>query len=1065
MHYTSRCNCLTLPSHTEVAMIALHAIWSSESSLCMWGEDSSLASRLPKRARHEPKNIKPRSHPFACDSDWLREAISRLNEVPDGLAVTSLALLLPGTSFAPQASPHLFREEDVEIKDGSGLVSWSVPALALSPRDCLDLLLSLPEGSPPGVAIGDSLRFFSEVAKLALEFVARGRMIPTLTIRDELFHALWRPVAVDESDSERLRLLVRSMPAVCRAEFVGSSLEGRMPDAILRDMTERLVDATVRQMLTGWSPLPPLRKKRLSASEAWIAALTSEQGIVDANSNELIKLQKALNEWGRPGLSAAQASLRTCFRLSSPDEIIGRKPKAAVAVPANGAWRLEFLLQATDDKSLLVPAEVVWRSRGEALTFSARRLESPQERLLEDLGRAARLYPELEPGLKTAKPVGLDLDAHGAYRFLREAAPLLEQSGFGVLVPPWWKKPTVRLGVKLKAKPKDDSKKLSSGLLGLDSICRYEWEIALGDEKLSFDDFLKLASLKVPLVRVRGQWVELKQEEIEAALTFFKKRATTGEMTAVEALRMGLGLESSQVGLPVTGIEAEGWLTGLLQDNGKHRIEPLKTPGGFSGKLRPYQERGLSWLAYLNRLRLGACLADDMGLGKTIQLLALLIAEPQGNGNGKMERIGPTLLICPMSVVGNWQREAQRFVPELRIHVHHGAERLSGIKFRKVVKSTDLVITTYALAARDQKLLEAVEWARVALDEAQNIKNSAAKQTQAIRSFKSPHRVALTGTPVENRLSEMWSIMQFLNPGLLGSAKDFHTRFSIPIERYRDEERASLLKRVTGPFILRRLKTDKSIIKDLPDKIEMKTFCNLTREQASLYQAVVDEMMEKIEASESIQRKGLVLASLMKLKQVCNHPAHMLQDGSSLGGRSGKLARLEEMVEEVLAEGDRALCFTQFAEMGHMLKQYLQEQFGREALFLHGGTTKRARDQMVSRFQQEDGPSIFILSLKAGGTGLNLTAAQHVIHFDRWWNPAVEDQATDRAFRIGQKRNVQVRKFVCVGTVEERIDQMIEQKKELRERILGTGEAWLTELSTAQIRELVALSADAVSEG
>ena len=1045
-------------------MIALHAIWSSESSLCLWGEDSSLAGNLSKSARRGHGNTKPRSHPFACDPDWLREAISQLNEVPAGFNITSLTLLLPGTSFAPQASPHLFRE-DVAINDGSGLISWNVPSLALSPRDCLDLLLSLPEGSPPGVAIGDSLRFFSEVAKLALELVTRGRMIPTLARRNELFHAIWRPLADDESDSERLRLLVQSMPAVCRAEFVDESLEGRMPDAILRDMTERLVDATVRQMLGGWSPLPPPRKKRPSACEAWVAALTSERGIVDADSNELIKLQKALNEWGRPAISTAQAPLRTCFRLSSPDEISGRKPKSAGAAQADGSWRLEFLLQATDDKSLLVPAEVVWKTRGEVLTFSAQRLENPQEKLLEDLGRAARLFPELELGLKTAKPVGLDLDAHSAYRFLREAAPLLEQSGFGVLVPSWWKKPTMRLGAKLKAKPKDDGKKLSSGLLGLDSICEYEWEIALGDEKLSFDDFLKLASLKVPLVRVRGQWVELKQEEIEAALTFFKKRTTAGEMTAVEALRTGLGLESSQVGLPVTGIEAEGWLTGLLQDNGKHCIEPLSTPGRFSGKLRPYQERGLSWLAYLNRLRLGACLADDMGLGKTIQLLALLIAERQGTGNSKLERIGPTLLICPMSVVGNWQREAERFVPDLRVHVHHGAERLSGSRFRKVVKNSDLVITTYALAARDQKLLDAIEWARVVLDEAQNIKNPGAKQTQAIRSFKSPHRVALTGTPVENRLSELWSIMQFLNPGLLGSAKDFHTRFSTPIERYRDEERASLLKRVTGPFILRRLKTDKSIIKDLPDKIEMKTFCNLTREQASLYQAVVEEMMEKIESSEGIERKGLVLATLMKLKQVCNHPAHMLQDGSSLTGRSGKLARLEEILEEVLAEGDRALCFTQFAEMGHLLKQHLQERLGCEALFLHGGTTKGARDQMVARFQQHDGPAIFILSLKAGGTGLNLTAAQHVIHFDRWWNPAVEDQATDRAFRIGQKRNVQVRKFVCVGTIEERIDQMIEQKKELRERILGTGEAWLTELSTAQIRELVALSADAVSEG
>jgi SNF2 family DNA or RNA helicase len=361
-------------------------------------------------------------------------------------------------------------------------------------------------------------------------------------------------------------------------------------------------------------------------------------------------------------------------------------------------------------------------------------------------------------------------------------------------------------------------------------------------------------------------------------------------------------------------------------------------------------------------------------------------------------------------------------------------------------------------------MLAEIEWRRIALDEAQNIKNSAAKQTQAIRSFKAGHRVALTGTPVENRLSELWSIMEFLNPGLLGSAADFRTRFATPIERYRDENQATLLKRVTGAFVLRRLKTDKSIIKDLPDKIEMKTFCNLTPEQASLYQAVVDEMLEKVEASEGIKPKGLVLATLLRLKQVCNHPAHLLQDGSSLDARSGKLARLEEILDEILAEGDKALLFTQFTEMGHLLKGHLQERFGREVLFLHGGTSRVARDAMVARFQQQMGPPIFLLSLKAGGTGLNLTSASQVIHFDRWWNPAVEDQATDRAFRIGQRKNVQVRKFICAGTLEERIDQMIEQKKDLAERIVGAGEAWLTELSTDRLRELIALSSDAVSE-
>jgi SNF2 family DNA or RNA helicase len=400
----------------------------------------------------------------------------------------------------------------------------------------------------------------------------------------------------------------------------------------------------------------------------------------------------------------------------------------------------------------------------------------------------------------------------------------------------------------------------------------------------------------------------------------------------------------------------------------------------------------------------------------------------------------------------------------LRVHVHHGPERLLDKKFARAARAGDLVITTYALATRDRETLGSVKWERVALDEAQNIKTIDTKQTRAIRSLPARHRVALTGTPVENRLTELHSIMDFLNPGLLGPAATFKRCYATPIERWRDEGATARLRRATGPFILRRLKTDKSIISDLPEKIEMRVDCHLTREQASLYQAVVDEMLEKAAHAVGIERSGIILAALMKLKQVCNHPAHLLKDRSELDGRSGKLARLEEILAEALAEGDRALCFTQFAEFGRMLRGHIQERLGHEVLFLHGGTSKSARDEMVERFQNGHGPAVFVLSLKAGGSGLNLTAANHVIHFDRWWNPAVEDQATDRAFRIGQQKNVQVRKLMCVGTLEERIDTLITQKRDLADRIVGTGEALITQLDTAQLRELVTLSADAVGD-
>jgi SNF2 family DNA or RNA helicase len=535
-------------------------------------------------------------------------------------------------------------------------------------------------------------------------------------------------------------------------------------------------------------------------------------------------------------------------------------------------------------------------------------------------------------------------------------------------------------------------------------------------------------------------------------------------MTAADALTagMGLGLEGAGAGgpgeeIPLVGVDADGWLGDLLSGQADHRLRPMPTPAGFSGELRPYQQRGLSWLSFLGELGLGGILADDMGLGKTIQLLSLVAGQPGGR---------PTLLVCPMSLVGNWQREAARFTPDLRVHVHHGADRLDGESLAALLaEGADLVITTYGVATRDQAALGQVNWARVVCDEAQTIKNHATKQARAVRALPATARIALTGTPVENRLSELWSIMDFTNPGLLGPAERFRERYAVPIERHGSPEATQALKRLTQPFMLRRLKTDKTIISDLPDKLQMKVWCNLTAEQASLYQATVTDMLSRIEeATDDISRRGLVLATMAKLKQVCNHPAHLLGDGSRLSGRSGKLARLEEICDEIVAEGDKALCFTQYAEFGRMLQPHLAARLGCPVLFLHGGTTKKQRDAMVAGFAELEEPALFLLSLKAGGTGLNLTAANHVIHVDRWWNPAVEDQATDRAFRIGQRRNVQVRAFVCVGTLEERIDAMIEEKKALAEQIVGTGEGWLTELSTEDLRSVLTLSADAVSE-
>ncbi|HEX5691833.1 MAG TPA: DEAD/DEAH box helicase, partial [Roseiflexaceae bacterium] len=474
------------------------------------------------------------------------------------------------------------------------------------------------------------------------------------------------------------------------------------------------------------------------------------------------------------------------------------------------------------------------------------------------------------------------------------------------------------------------------------------------------------------------------------------------------------------------------------------------------GTLRHYQQTGYAWLAFLGRYGLGACLADDMGLGKTLQSIALLLHYKDQH----IEK--PSIIICPTSVVSNWRREVERFAPTLRVLVHHGAEREKD-GFAEQAVQHDLVISSYSLLQRDEAQFTSVGWGAAILDEAQNIKNPSTKQAQAARKLPADRRIALTGTPVENRLAELWSIFQYLNPGYLGPQSEFQNTLARPIERMQDVEATQRLKSLVGPFILRRVKTDPAVIDDLPAKNEIKVFCTLTKEQATLYQAVVRDSLEQIEASDGIARRGVVLATLLKLKQVCNHPAQFLKDDSALADRSGKLERLTEMLEEVRSVKERALIFTQFAEMGHMLVAHLRAKFGDEPLFLYGGTSAKQREAMVQRFQEDPhGPFAFILSIKAGGVGLNLTRANHVFHFDRWWNPAVENQATDRAFRIGQTRNVQVYKYLCAGTMEERIDEMIERKRALAEQIVGTSEGWITELSTEQLRDLFTLRADAL---
>ncbi|MBD0300610.1 MAG: DEAD/DEAH box helicase, partial [Tolypothrix sp. T3-bin4] len=502
----------------------------------------------------------------------------------------------------------------------------------------------------------------------------------------------------------------------------------------------------------------------------------------------------------------------------------------------------------------------------------------------------------------------------------------------------------------------------------------------------------KLVALNSPLVEINGEWVELRPQDIKTAQTFFTTRKDQMALSLEDALRFSTGDTQVIEKLPVVSFEASGALQELIGAlNNNQAIAPLPTPAGFKGQLRPYQERGAAWLSFLERWGLGACLADDMGLGKTIQFIAFLLHLKEQDA---LEN--PTLLVCPTSVLGNWEREVNKFAPSLKVLQYHGDKRPKGKAFLEAVKKHDLIVTSYSLLHRDIKALQSVSWQIIVLDEAQNVKNPEAKQSKAVRELEATFRIALTGTPVENRLQELWSILDFLNPGYLGNKQFFQRRFAMPIEKYGDTASLTQLRSLVQPFILRRLKSDRDIIQDLPDKQEMTVFCGLTGEQAALYQQIVEQSLVEIESAEGLQRRGMILALLIKLKQICNHPAQYLKQATLEQHNSAKLLRLEEMLEEVLAEGDRALIFTQFAEWGKLLKPYLEKQLGREIFFLYGSTSKKQREEMIDRFQHDpQGPPIMILSLKAGGVGLNLTRANHVFHFDRWWNPAVENQATD----------------------------------------------------------------------
>ncbi|MCL6572634.1 MAG: DEAD/DEAH box helicase [Bacillus sp. (in: Bacteria)] len=767
-------------------------------------------------------------------------------------------------------------------------------------------------------------------------------------------------------------------------------------------------------------------------------------------------------------------------------------------VDGEGSWTLDLFLRGKKN------IDETYDVEGPA------KIPTKWKPFLDKVDREQERWVRLIPWLGDDGFFKTHLTEEEAWIFLTEASETLVALDVEILLPSWWQS-MKNANLKVKASLKGSGSHRPS-FVGLQAMLDFDWRFSMNGVDLSEEEFGALVEEKRRLVYIRGRWVKLDPQFIRQIQDLMKRAEKEGlhvrELLEQELIEPTLNEDELENPKAFAKIQIElnrQWKQMMKQLTEAHEI-PLETvPVGLIGELRPYQQLGMSWLWFLRKFGFGACLADDMGLGKTVQLIAYLlmvkeqlaadadvpvdvvtdtktsIGVSSNKGSSAISVVPDTkstkkshkkvddaepakvptkaaLIICPTSVLGNWQKELERFAPELRVHLHYGSNRLKGEAFSEQSKDVDVVLTSYGLSHIDSEEFQGLIWSSVTIDEAQNIKNSQTKQSKAVRKLRGRHHIAMTGTPMENRLTELWSIFDFTNHGYLGSLGQFQKKFVIPIEKDEKKEKVEQLQALIRPFLLRRTKKDEEVALNLPDKLEQKEYCPLTTEQASLYEQLIHDTFAEIEKLSGFERKGLILQLLSRLKQLCNHPALYLKEKSAtrqLLDRSNKMEKLVELIEAVLEQGESCLIFTQYIEMGEMIRSTLKKKFGVDVPFLNGSVPKTKRDDMIEKFQNQEFP-VFLLSLKAGGTGLNLTAANHVIHYDRWWNPAVENQATDRAYRIGQSRFVHVHKLICTGTLEEKIDAMLEKKQSLNDQIIQS-ENWITELSTDELKDLVNL--------
>jgi hypothetical protein len=901
----------------------------------------------------------------------------------------------------------------------------------LSPAQDLDVraLIRLAE-TRPADAGGSALTAFA-VVELAQRSVVEGLVHPYLEHAGGSWHAFWG-ATLDESVQTTLDEIAGALPDAAAAAFGGDR------DATVRDLYPVLVDQMARDRLqAGRIRLgAALRNGRPTALELFLDGLSAPEPELPHHTG-YAALNRRLSRWLDAGLGR---------RSSAPWKLSLHLDERGTALV------LELWLHAEDDPTLGLPASLLQEHGDEVFSFL--RASDPRRDLARQLTEIEPLLAEHGVRFDEANPAEAELDGDEVQLFLREAVPLLEARGVPVLLPGAWLGSPSTLKVNLTATSSTIGAR-SSGLLSTAALATFDWKLALGDVVLSEQELADLAAAKEPFVRVAGRWHALRRSDVEKALRFLERRRTG--VGIVELVRAVSGLETDEAGLELGEVSLDAPLASLLQD-GEHRFRPLPTPASMRFALFPFQERGHGWLRLLGDLGVGGILADDMGLGKTVQAIAMLASEREEAGP---DVLGPTLVVCPMSVVKQWAAEVARFAPSLRVHVHHGSLRLAGAALAEAARRSDVVITSYDVATRDVDFLAAIGWDRLLLDEAQDIKNPNTKRARALRRLPAKRRLAMTGTPIENRLSELWALMDIVNPGLLGSREWFDRAFARPIETHSHDGALERLRSIVQPFILRRAKDAPEVELELPPITVAKDYCKLTIEQASLYRATVDHWLPRVEAhGDRFGRRGAVLAMLSHLKQVCNHPEMLVSTGQPLDGRSGKVERLVELLEQV-PDGDKSLVFTQYPGFDRLVP-HLAERLGTSVGFFHGRLNAKQREHLLEEFAAEDGPTLLVISIRAGGRGLNLPAANHVFHFDRWWNPAVEQQATDRAHRFGQRKPVFVHSLICTGTLEERIDALLDSKRELAEKVIAArSEDWLGDLDLGALRAAVELSADA----